>query len=124
MARKSRKKAQNIFPVMPEVSAPKSKTGIYARLSVEDNGNAERDSIQNQVSYLEEYVKRNEDDFQLVHIYVDNGTTGTNFDRAGWKELIEDVKTGGLTVWFLRISPVSGGIILKLETILRKYFRS
>lgn len=71
MARKSRKKAQNIFPVMPEVSAPKSKTGIYARLSVEDNGNAERDSIQNQVSYLEEYVKRNEDDFQLVHIYVD-----------------------------------------------------
>ena len=50
MARKSRKKAQNIFPVMPAISAPKSKTGIYARLSVEDNGNAERDFHHRQIA--------------------------------------------------------------------------
>lgn len=122
MARKSRKKAQNIFPVMPAISAPKSKTGIYARLSVEDNGNAERDSIQNQVSYLEEYVKRNEDDFQLVHIYVDNGTTGTNFDRAGWKELIEDVKTGAVDCLVFKDFSRIGRDYIEVGNYLEKIF--
>jgi len=113
---------QNTFPVMPEVSASKSKTGIYVRLSVEDNGNAERDSIQNQISYLEEYVKKNESDFQLVNIYVDNGTTGTNFDRVGWKELIEDVKTGAVDCLVFKDFSRIGRDYIEVGNYLEKIF--
>lgn len=68
MARKSRKGVKTLIPVMSGVKVSKSQTGIYVRLSVEDNGDVENDSIQNQITYLEEYVRKNEEDFQLVHI--------------------------------------------------------
>ncbi len=82
------------MPVTYSPSFSSCPTGIYARLSVEGNGTDAKDSIQNQIAYLEEYVNRNRDDFQLVRVYVDNGATGTNFSREGWQSLIDDVKAG------------------------------
>ena len=94
MARKSRKATGQPLPVTYSPSFAYCPTGIYARLSVEGNGTDAKDSIQNQIAYLEEYVNRNKDDFQLVRVYVDNGATGTNFSREGWQSLIDDVKAG------------------------------
>ncbi len=94
MARKSRKATGQPLPVTYSPSFSSCPTGIYARLSVEGNGTDAKDSIQNQIAYLEEYVNRNRDDFQLVRVYVDNGATGTNFSREGWQSLIDDVKAG------------------------------
>ncbi len=77
MARKSRKNINNtnntsseqlFFPVF------KNLTGIYARLSVEDNGYETNDSIQNQILFLKEYIEKNGDEFQLVHIYTEMKT--------------------------------------------------
>ncbi len=122
MARKSRKKTTHNILVIPEVSAPKSKTGIYARLSVEDNGKPTKDSIQNQVAYLEEYVRKNVDDFELIHIYVDNGTTGTNFDRTGWKNLMEDIKTGRIDCLVFKDFSRIGRDYIEVGNYLEKIF--
>ncbi|MCI8286477.1 MAG: recombinase family protein [Lachnospiraceae bacterium] len=94
MARKSRKPSVNPAPVMENNRVLLYRAGIYVRLSVEDNGGDTKDSIQNQTEYLKEYIDREHKDLQLVRIYTDNGTSGTNFDRDGWKHLMEDLKSG------------------------------
>ena len=78
MARKSRKNANKQETVW--AVSVRSLSGIYVRLSVEDNNCSTGDSIQNQTAYLKEFVESRGDEFQLVDIYTDNGTTGTNFD--------------------------------------------
>lgn len=66
------------------------KTAIYARLSREDNLN-QSDSIENQLSLLHDYVG-NRPYLQLVGTYIDNGYTGTDFDRPEWQKLMEAVR--------------------------------
>lgn len=66
--------------------------GIYARLSIEDNGGA-GDSIGNQIQIVEDYI-RQQKDLKWVETFIDNGQTGTNFQRPGFLALMEAVKTG------------------------------
>ena len=63
--------------------------GIYVRLSRED-GNDESQSITYQKELLEEYVKKS--GWNIYDIYVDDGYSGTNFDRPGFKRLIKDIE--------------------------------
>ncbi len=96
MARKSRKPSANPVPATENRKSLLYKTGIYVRLSVEDNGGDAKDSIQNQTEYLKEYIGREHGDFQLMRTYADNGTSGTNFDRDGWNRLMADIKSGDI----------------------------
>ncbi len=68
--------------------------GIYIRLSDADlkNYESESESIINQRNLLMSYVKQNE--FTFIDEYVDDGFTGTNFDRPGFIRLINDIETG------------------------------
>ena len=67
--------------------------GIYARLSRDDNnGNLESMSIGNQRQMLSDYVK--EKGWNLVEEYVDDGFSGTNFDRPDFKRLVKDIEKG------------------------------
>ena len=68
------------------------KVGIYCRLSIDD-GNASSDSvsIQNQKKIITDYV--NKKGWQIVDYYVDDGYSGTNFDRPSFKEMIHDIET-------------------------------
>lgn len=66
------------------------RTAIYARLSVEDNG-VESDSMENQINMLEKYVSQNKA-LTWVSTYLDNGMTGTNFDRPGFLAMLDEVK--------------------------------
>ena len=68
------------------------KVGAYMRLSREDEGaNKESNSIATQRALITDYV--NSHDMTLVDEYVDDGYTGTNFNRPGFKALLEDCKT-------------------------------
>ncbi len=67
--------------------------GIYVRLSNENNGLEDDRSLRNQLEYCKDYVKEHPE-FRLVDTYMDNGTTGTNFDRPEFLRLMEDVKDG------------------------------
>lgn len=67
----------------------KYKVGAYVRLSKDDSYN-ESDSIDNQKSIIKDFIKENSD-FELVDYYIDNGFTGTNFDRPAFVQLCFDI---------------------------------
>lgn len=68
-------------------------TGLYGRLSVLDNGKPDGDSLETQISLMEEYVSQRPY-LRYVRLYQDNGCTGTSFARPAWEELLRDVKRG------------------------------
>lgn len=68
-------------------------TAVYIRLSKEDGDKEESDSVGNQKRLLTQHVKR-QDDMVLYDIYVDDGYTGTNFNRPEFKRMIQDIEKG------------------------------
>ena len=71
-------------------------TGIYVRLSQEDERSGESLSIENQKRILTKYV--NEQGWNIIDTYVDDGYSGTNFDRPGVTRLLDDAKTGKINL--------------------------
>jgi len=70
---------------------------IYLRLSRDDqNGNAESMSVANQRDMLIDYCE--ERAWKIYDIYVDDGFTGTNYDRPAFKRMIEDIKLGRINI--------------------------
>ena len=70
--------------------------GIYVRLSQEDMRAGESLSIENQKLILTKYVK--EQGWNLIDIYVDDGYSGTDFDRPGVQRLLDDAKVGKINL--------------------------
>jgi DNA invertase Pin-like site-specific DNA recombinase len=66
--------------------------GIYCRLSVDDGTNNESMSIGNQRSMLSEYV--NKQGWSIEKIYIDDGYSGTSFERPNFQQMIDDVERG------------------------------
>lgn len=60
----------------------------YIRLSKEDNENIESNSIVNQRELIDRYISSKED-LELVDYYIDDGYSGTNFNRPGFKNYYE-----------------------------------
>ncbi|MCD7804193.1 MAG: recombinase family protein [Oscillospiraceae bacterium] len=69
------------------------RTALYLRLSQEDGDKRESDSIANQRKLLEDYI-RDRGEFKYVGEYVDDGYSGSNFDRPSWKRLYRDLESG------------------------------
>ncbi len=67
-------------------------TALYCRLSQDDGREGESNSIVNQKEYLMKYAK--EHGFPNPKFYVDDGYTGTNFDRPSFKEMSSDIEKG------------------------------
>lgn len=70
------------------------RVGIYIRLSEADEGKSyesDSESVLNQRNILMNYVK--EKGFIFIDEYVDDGYSGTNFDRPGFQRLIDDIKS-------------------------------
>ena len=68
--------------------------GIYIRLSQEDKDKkyeSDSESVINQRELLTNYVKNN--NFNLIGEYVDDGYSGTDFERPGFQKLIDDIKS-------------------------------
>lgn len=66
------------------------KAACYCRLSDDDLNDGMSVSIETQITIQKQYCKENQ--IQIVDFYCDDGFTGTNFDRPGFKRMIEDVK--------------------------------
>ena len=67
-------------------------TALYERLSRDDEQLGESNSITNQKIYLENYAQ--EHGFTNCQHYTDDGYSGGNFERPGWKQLIADIEAG------------------------------
>lgn len=76
-----------------EISKKIWKTALYCRLSREDGDRPESDSIGNQRRLLTEYVQARPE--LAVHdCYIDDGYTGTNFDRPAFQRMLRDIEAG------------------------------
>ena len=66
--------------------------GLYYRLSQEDERQGESVSIDNQRAILRKYAE--EHGFEIHGEYIDDGVSGTTFDRPEVQRLLDDAKTG------------------------------
>ena len=64
------------------------KVGIYLRLSREDEHLGESSSISTQRDLLLKYIKDN--NLLLIDEYIDDGISGTTFNRNGFNRMIKD----------------------------------
>ena len=79
-------------PILNKQSNAEKITALYCRLSRDDELNGESNSIINQKNILQKYA--NDNGFKNTKLYVDDGVSGTTFDRPGFQSMIEDVKAG------------------------------
>ena len=68
------------------------RAAIYCRLSKDDDQNSESVSIGTQRAILEDYCR--EQRYAIHKVYIDDGYSGTNFNRPGFQELLDDVEQG------------------------------
>ncbi len=69
-------------------------TALYLRLSRDDELQGDSNSIVNQKAILSKYAK--EQRFPNPTFFVDDGYSGTNFDRPGWNDLLEQIENGAI----------------------------
>ena len=67
-------------------------TALYCRLSRDDELQGDSNSIVNQKAILSKYAKENH--FSNTAFFVDDGYSGTNFNRPSWGELLERIENG------------------------------
>lgn len=66
---------------------------LYIRLSKEDGDKKVSDSVVSQKEILHEFVNQ-KDDMDIYDTYIDDGWSGTNFDRPEFIRMIEDIENG------------------------------
>ncbi len=66
-------------------------TALYCRISREDELIQESSSIETQKAYLSRYANSNK--FYNIRYYIDDGYSGSNFDRPGFMELKKDIES-------------------------------
>ena len=74
-----------------EISNPMDyHAALYIRLSKEDENEGPSQSVQNQESLLREFVKQQR--LNVYDTYIDDGWSGTNFDRPDFQRMIADIE--------------------------------
>jgi site-specific DNA recombinase len=80
------------FDCMAKTIEQVYRVGIYCRLSKDDGTDNESASIATQKSILTEYVKKQ--GWHLTKTYVDDGYSGTNFQRPNFQNMVKDIENG------------------------------
>lgn len=93
MPRVSRRKQKGEVQEAPQVRY--YRTAVYVRLSRKDGGHGRRDSIYIQKQICTDFVKKHPE-MLLAEIYMDNGVTGTNFNREAFERLMADIRAGNI----------------------------
>ena len=94
MARAKTRGYQQSFS--PSYTIRRWRLGIYIRLSKEDlkKGKDDSNSVKNQRDLLNDFYRRNIDEFESITEYVDDGHTGTDANREDFQRLLADVMSG------------------------------
>ena len=122
MARKSRKTTPAVEPVVEAAPLQIFPTAIYARLSVENSGKSENvDVIANQIEICKTYIA-DRPYLSLVDTYIDNGHTGTVFDRPEFNRLMNDIKSGRIKCLVVRDLSRFGRDYIETGTYLERIF--
>lgn len=117
------KSSTDICRILMDYKKQKQLTGItalYCRLSRDDNTDRESNSIANQKKMLQAYAKENH--MGNTKFYVDDGYTGTNFNRPGFQELLDDIEMGYVSTIIVKDMSRFGREYLQVGYYTENYF--
>lgn len=95
-------------------------TALYCRLSRDDGTESESNSIGNQKKLLSQKAK--EMGLTDTKYYVDDGYTGTNFNRPGFQQLIDDIEIGLVSAVMVKDLPRLGRDYVSVGNYTDSYF--
>lgn len=126
MARKSRKPAVSEQGMQNAAAQAKTemklyRTAVYARLSVEDSKNPDCDTIENQLSLVRNYIESKPYLRQTAE-YIDNGVSGTRFDRPEFMRMVADMRAGEIDCIVVKDLSRLGRNYLEAGDYLEKIF--
>ena len=100
------------------------KVAIYIRLSKEDvdRGYDESESIKNQRTLLTKYVENLGWNYKLIDIYIDQGFTGTNFNRPDFQRMIKDIELGKINMVITKDLSRLGRDYIETGEYIEKWF--
>lgn len=96
-------------------------TALYERFSRDDELAGDSNSIVNQKKMLEDYAKSN-GYTDLVH-FTDDGYSGGNFDRPGWKEMLRQIEDGSIGTVIVKDMSRVGRDYLQVGFYTEVFFR-
>lgn len=95
--------------------------GLYIRLSREDEDKThESESISNQKSLLLQYTKEN--NLKVYDMYIDDGYSGTNFNRPNFNRLIKDIELGKINMVITKDMSRLGRDYIGTGNLIERYF--
>ncbi len=97
----------------------RNNTAIYCRLSVEDGDINESQYINNQKNILTKYCI--EHNLNIYNIYIDDGYSGTNFNRPGFILLRNDIDSGLIDIVITKDLSRLGRDYLEVGKLLERY---
>ena len=95
-------------------------TALYCRLSRDDGTDKESNSIENQKKLLTAYAK--DHGFENIRIYVDDGYTGTNFNRPDVQRLMQDIEDGFVSTLIVKDMSRLGREYLQVGYYTEQFF--
>lgn len=103
-----------------KINNANAKVGIYLRISLEDGDKKESNSIDNQRKLIYEYLYSN--NFINMTEFIDDGATGTNFNRKGFKQLLENIENGKINTVITKDVSRIGRNYVKTGYYIEDYF--
>lgn len=96
------------------------KTAFYIRLSKEDDSDKESESVTNQRSLLTEFAR--EQRLDIYDTYIDDGFSGTTFERPDFQRLIADIKAKKVNMVLTKDMSRLGRDYIQTGYYLEKFF--
>ena len=121
MARKSRK--QPLQPLLPETEMQEKgfHAAIYLRLSMESYEEMDANSLGHQREICLDYLK-DKPEIQVWETYMDNGFSGTNFDRTDFQRMVADIQSGTINCVVVKDLSRFGRNYLDVDEYLNEKF--
>ena len=97
--------------------------GIYCRVSVEEAVKVDKysNSIHSQVKMGQEYISEQQD-ITFVSSYLDDGISGSNFDRPEFRRMLADIELGKINMVIIKDVSRLGREHIDTNYYLGKYF--
>lgn len=93
---------------------------LYCRLSRDDELQGESNSITNQKEILKQYAKEN--NLNIYDIYIDDGISGTTFDRPDFKRMIKDIEDKKVNMVIVKDTSRLGRDYIGFGEYIEKFF--
>lgn len=95
----------------------KSKKRVCAYARVSTSSELQGESLENQITYYEKYIKNNLE-YEFVGIFADRGITGTRDNRPEFQRMMEKAKNGEVDLIITKsISRFARNTVITLEAV-------